>query len=66
MEKSVVDLWLLNQMKKKDFFDLKKIDLNNFKCDQIYINQNINKLKYELLPLDLFPNGYYYYSQKKK
>ena len=48
-----------------DFFDLKKIDLNNFKCDQIYINQNINKLKYELLPLDLFPNGYYYYSQKK-
>ena len=59
MVKSVVDLWLLNQTKKLDFFDLKKIDLNNFKCDQIYINQNINKLKYELLPLDLFPNGYY-------
>jgi len=51
--------------KTKDFFNLKNIDMNDFKCDQIYINHNINKLKFKLLSLDLFPNGYYYYSQKK-
>ena len=51
--------------KTKDFFDLDKIDMNKFKCDQIYINDNINKLQYELLSLDLFPNRFYYYSQKK-
>lgn len=29
--------------------------------DQKYINQIKHKLKYQLLPLDLFPNGGYYY-----
>lgn len=29
--------------------------------DQIYINSIKNKLNYELLPLELFPNGQYYY-----
>lgn len=29
--------------------------------DQIYINEIKNQLKYKLLPLDLFPNGQYFY-----
>jgi len=29
--------------------------------DQIYINNNKHKLKYKLLPIELFPNGNYYY-----
>lgn len=31
--------------------------------DQIYINQIKNNLKYKLLPLELFPNGNYYYNK---
>lgn len=29
--------------------------------DQIYINENKDKLKYKMLPIELFPNGKYYY-----
>lgn len=29
--------------------------------DQIYVNDNKNKVNYKLLPLNLFPNGNYYY-----
>ena len=32
--------------------------------DQLYINSIKNKLKYKLLPLDLFPNGKYFREQK--
>ena len=34
--------------------------------DQIYINEIIDKLKYKRLPLDLFPNGGFYYSNYKE
>lgn len=34
--------------------------------DQIYINNIKNKLKFKLLPLDLFPNGGYYYLHHNK
>lgn len=34
--------------------------------DQTYINNIKDKLKFELLPLDLFPNGNYYYINNKK
>ena len=30
--------------------------------DQIYVNDNKNKIKYEFLSSDLFPNGWYYYN----
>ena len=29
--------------------------------DQIYVNNNKDKLKYKMLPIQLFPNGKYYY-----
>ena len=29
--------------------------------DQIYVNNNKHKLKYKMLPIELFPNGNYYY-----
>lgn len=29
--------------------------------DQIYINNNKHKIKYKMLPIELFPNGNYYY-----
>ena len=29
--------------------------------DQVYVNQIIKELKYKVLPLELFPNGQYYY-----
>ena len=34
--------------------------------DQIYINEIKSKIKYSLLPLDLFPNGQYFYNSQKK
>ena len=30
--------------------------------DQIYINNHKHKLKYKMLPIELFPNGKYYYN----
>ncbi len=33
--------------------------------DQVYINQIKSKLKYKTLPLNLFPNGKYYYQSEK-
>jgi hypothetical protein len=34
--------------------------------DQIYINNNKDKLKYKMLPIELFPNGNYYYNNNNK
>ena len=34
--------------------------------DQVYINNIKKQLKYILLPLELFPNGNYYYANSKK
>ena len=34
--------------------------------DQIYINRIKHELKYRTLPLDLFPNGQYFYNSQKK
>jgi hypothetical protein len=34
--------------------------------DQLYINSIKDQLKYKLLPLELFPNGRYYYQNSKK
>ena len=33
------------------------IDITDHKCDQLYVNKIKNDLKYEVLPLDKFPNG---------
>lgn len=34
--------------------------------DQLYVNNNKHKLKYKILPIELFPNGYYYYKNFNK
>jgi hypothetical protein len=56
-------MYIKNNEKMKRFFDYTKIDINTFKCDQIYLNENKHNLKYKKLELDLFPTGYYYYTQ---
>ena len=55
-----------NQLTKSLFNPL-AVDMDNFACDQIYINKQIKAmgLKYGVLPLDLFPNGKYYYQHSK-
>tara|TARA_B100001093_G_scaffold486732_1_gene522329 strand:- start:84 stop:842 length:759 start_codon:yes stop_codon:yes gene_type:complete len=48
----------------KILFDSKSIDIEKFVCDQLYVNDLKNHLNYKLLDRDLFPSGYYYYTQK--
>jgi len=50
-----------NNEKMKYLFNPKNIpeDLD-IKCDQDYVNKNINNFKYKLLPMELFPNGSYF------
>jgi hypothetical protein len=50
----------------RNFFNLKNIQLNNKWRDQKWINANKQKIKYKLLPKDLFPNGGYYYKNIDK
>ncbi len=56
-------MYIKNNEVMKNFFDYSKVDINTFKCDQIYLNDHKKKLKYKKLKLDLFPTGYYYYTQ---
>jgi hypothetical protein len=55
-----------------DFFNPKKIDFdvvvpkNGLWCDQYYINMVKEKIEYDVLPLELFPNGKYYYENFDK
>jgi len=47
------------------FFNPKYIEKNKNTSgwgDQIYVNDNKDKLKYKMLPIELFPNGKYYYN----
>jgi hypothetical protein len=46
------------------FFDPIQAHIPRRSGDQTYINDNITKLKYKKLPLELFPNGKYYYKHK--
>ena len=50
----------------RNFFNLKNIQLNDNWRDQKWINANKHKIKYKLLPKDLFPNGGYYYKNIDK
>lgn len=45
---------------------LKPANLDNYEHDQDYFNKNKDKIKYKLLPLDLFPNGRYFAKNKYK
>ena len=54
-------MFIQSNIKSIDFFNWNNIDLNNFTCDQDYINDHKNKLNYKLLKRDLFPIQQYYY-----
>lgn len=56
-------MFIKSSKKTIDIFNPKNIEKNAKPGwgDQIYINQNKSKLRYKTLPLDLFPNGQYYY-----
>ena len=45
----------------KQLFDWTKIDINTFICDQDYINDNVDKFNYFVLPRELFPIEKDYY-----
>lgn len=47
------------------YFNPKNISFKSFKNDQEYINSIINNLNYFVLPLNLFPNGSYFYKFNK-
>lgn len=55
-------MFIKSNEKTKHFFNPKNIDINNFECDQIYINKNYKKFNINIEPLsiNLFPNGGYY------
>ena len=57
-------MFIQSNIKSIDFFNWNNIDLNNFTCDQDYINDHKNKLNYKLLKRDLFPIQQYYYIEK--
>jgi hypothetical protein len=51
--------------KTKHFFHPDRYS-ENYNNDQDYLNENKNKLNYERLPLELFPNGKFFYEKKPK
>jgi len=56
-----------NEVTKK-FFNPLNVENEKNKLgwdDQIYMNDNKNKLKYKVLPLHLFPNGKYFYENNE-
>jgi hypothetical protein len=52
-----------NEANKKTF-NPENINMNNFQCDQIYLNEIKSYLSYDKLPLKKYPNGQYFYSGK--
>jgi len=50
-------IYIKNTPQNIDFFNYNNIDINTFECDQIYVNKNLNKLNYALLPIFDYPTG---------
>lgn len=50
-------IYLKNTLKNIDFFDYKKIDIETFECDQIYVNKNLKELNFKLMPIFTYPTG---------
>jgi hypothetical protein len=57
-------MYIKCNQKNKTLFDSNFINLNSFICDQLHINNVKEHLNYKLLDRNLFPSGYYYYTQK--
>ena len=49
----------------KKFFHPNRYN-KNYINDQVYLDKNKKELNYEGLPIDLFPNGYFYYTLNAK
>lgn len=49
--------------KNKKTFNPANIDIDKFKCDQIYLNEIKSSLAYDKLPLKKYPNGQYFYNR---
>jgi len=61
-------IFIKSNAKTLDFFNPSNVKKYKNKLgwdDQVYINNNKKRLKYKLLPLELFPNGKYYYKHYK-
>tara|TARA_B100000945_G_scaffold315458_1_gene314674 strand:+ start:2652 stop:3356 length:705 start_codon:yes stop_codon:yes gene_type:complete len=67
LQRNVCAGFMLIKSTKKtiDFFEAEEKKINKIKnyrtSDQTYINKNLNKFKYKILPLDKFSNGPYFY-----
>lgn len=61
-------MFIRSNDKTKQLFNPKvaTIDAKEGWGDQMYINSIKKKLKYKMLPLDLFPNGQYYYKYQPR
>lgn len=61
-------MFIKSNNKTLDIFDPKNVEkyVKPGWDDQIYINKVKNKLDFKVLPLELFPNGKYYYDNYKK
>jgi len=53
-------IWAKSCDNNKRLFDVSQIDMERFKCDQIYMNEIKDELNYEMLPLKKYPNGKYW------
>lgn len=50
----------------RGLFDISKIKTEEFKCDQIFFNDNKDKFTYDKMPLKKYPNGQYYWNNHSK
>ena len=50
-------IYIKNTKQNIDFFNFNNIDIDTFECDQIYVNKNLTKLNYGLLPIFNYPTG---------
>ena len=53
-------MFIKSNLNTKKILNYNNIDINNFECDQKYINDNKHLINYCKLPKDLFPVGIYY------
>jgi hypothetical protein len=59
-------MYIHSNTKTIDLFNYKKIDINTFICDEDYINENKDKIKYKKLKRYYFPIERYYRKYKEE
>lgn len=58
-------MFMKSNEKTKELFNWQRINIDSFVCDQDYINENSQNIKYLGLSRELFPVEYYYYRNYK-